>query len=582
MAGRPRYTAAGLPNLPDRDALTNRAAQLCMEHRRLTSLLDHYEDDEDLALPHYGHARHGEDQRHVDLGLANLDRAFYPPSEPRYDDLDSLEPGRYRPYHGRRLSDSTHEEFDVDRHRRRLHRGPPQYDAAGDRSVFDDGRNGNSRRWPSPASDMETRDFDGEIFRAVDPDLRYSHPPLGPHNNLPFYARDMETRDFDGEIFRAFNPDLRYSHPPLGSLGSRDRGLDRLRDLDTRMRCSAYPSLYPTYDGFDPEPSMDSRDFGRVGTRAAGRLRSEYHFDDLEDDDLDQNFRDIPPSCRPCRAGHRSDLDFRFIDDGSEDEPRGKLRAPIATGRRHRLSSVQRQRGIDAEELDVEDWEQERQEAQVGKRYNTEADSDIDEVANVHLRDRRGRVPRAARPRPTTNLSDDDLEESPRGRRGRPFRPRQAGNQQKSRRNPRTNVDIDKSADRTDTQQAPPSYDSVTSAQVPARVQAEPSKEPHHRPVAPSISNNPQPHPHPPTPAVANKSFESTAKEILHAQQQFLTPIVQAKNIRSAHNSTDVESDVDRSESSDSRFDTPDEEGETVHAGDEGGAGLETFIRITL
>lgn len=587
MAGRPRYTAAGLPYPLERDTLTNltnRAAQLRMEQRRLASLHDRYEDDEVLALPQYRHARHGEDQRRADIGVTNPDRAFYPPSQPAYNDLDSLEPGQYRPFYGRRLSDSADEESDFDRHRGRLHRGPPRYDAAGDRTVFDDERHGSFHGWPSPARDMETRDFDREIFRAVDPDLRYSHPPLGPHNQLPFHARDMETRDFDGEIFRAFNPNLRYSHPPLGPLGSHDIELDRLEDLEARLRRSAYPSFYPTYDGIDPEPSMDSRDFGRVGTRAAGRSRSEYHFDDFEDDDLDQNFREIPPSCRPRRAGHRSDLDFRFVGDDSEDEPSGELRAPVAAGRRHRLSPVQRHDGIDAEELDAEDREWERQEAQIGKRY-MEEDSDIDEIAHVYLRDERGRVPRAARPRPAANLSSDDLEESPRGRRSRPFRPRQAGNRQNSRRNPRTKAQLDNSARRTDTQQAPPSYDSVAPTQVTARVQAEQFNDPHHTSVAPTVSNNTHSHAHPVAAVVANKTLESTAREILRAQQQFLTPISQAKNGRTAHDGASVESDNDRSDSSDTGYDTPDEDSETSRAGDEiseGGDGLQTFIHITL
>ena len=195
MAGRLRYTAAELPHILERDALANRAAQLRMEQRRLAPLHDRYEDVEDLTLPQHRHARHGEDQRRADIGVASPDRAFYSSLERQYNDLDSLEPGQHRPYHSRRLSDPTDEEFDVDRHRLRLHRGPPRYDAADDWSVFDDRRYSSFRE---TARDMETRDFDGKIFRVVDPDLRYSHPPLRPHTQLPFRARDMQTRDFDG------------------------------------------------------------------------------------------------------------------------------------------------------------------------------------------------------------------------------------------------------------------------------------------------------------------------------------------------------------------------------------------------
>ena len=584
MDARTRYTAARLPNLPGRDALTNRTAQLHMEHRRLASLLDRYKDDEDLSLPHCGSARHRENQRHVDLGFANPDRGFYPPSRPQYNDLDSLEPGRHRPYHGRHLSDSVDEESDFDRHRLRLHRGPPRYDTADDWSVFDDGRHGSFRGWPSPASDMETRDFDREIFRAVDPGLR-------------------------------------FSHPPLGSLRSRDIELDRLEDLQTRLRRSAYPISYPTYDGFGPDPSMGSRDLGRVGTHATGRFHSEYHYDgDFEEDDLDENFRDIPSTSRPpraghCsdldfrffdddsedkpsqelrdipstsrppRAGHCSDLDFRFFDDDSEDKPSQELRAPGVTGRRHRLSPAQIHDGIDAEEIDADDWERERQEAPIGKRY-TDEDPGIDEIANVHLQDRRGRVPRVARPRPTAKLSDDNLEESPRGRRGRPFRPHQAANRQTSRRSRRTKVKSDSPAGRTDTQQAPPSYDSVTPAQVTARVQSQQSGNPHHTPVAPALPNNTPSRPQPTAAVIADKIFETTAKEILHSQQQFLDSISQAKTGTIPRDSAaGVETDNDRSDSSDSGCDTPDEESETSRAGTEnsdGGDGLQTFIHITL
>ena len=359
-----------------------------------------------------------------------------------------------------------------------------------------------------------------------------------------------------------------------------------MRDLEARLRRSAYPSFYPTYDGLDPDPSIDSRDFGRVDTRATGRSHSEYHLDDdFEDDDLDKSFREIPPSCRPSRAGHRSDLDFRFVDDDSEDEPGGELRTPTTTGRSHRLSPVQRRGGTDAEKIEADDWERERQEAQVGKLY-TEEDSDIDEVAKAHMSDRHGRMPRTARPRPAANISDDDLEESPRGRRGRPFRPRQARKRRVSRRNPRSKVKVDSSASDADTQQEPPSYDSMTPAQVTACVQAELTNDPYHTPVAPAISNNTHPHPHPRTPVVADKTLKSSPREILHAQKQFLASLGQAKDRRITRDSAArVDTDNEVSNSSDNGCDTPDEDSTASHAGDEGsevGDGLQTFIHITL
>ena len=578
MAGRPRYTAADVPYLLKRDAMANNAARSRIEQGRLTRLHDRYEDDDDPAFLQYGHTRREEDPRRANSGVAPRDRGFYPPPEPRYHDLYSLEPGRCaHSYPGRRPSYSADDESDFDRHRRHSIRGPPVYDAAGERPVFDDGRLGS--------------------FRGCG---------LG-NDQLPFHARDMETRDFDEETLRATDPDLRYSHPPLGPLGSYDIGLDHSSDLESRARPSICPSLYNYYDDFDLEPRRNVRDFGRAGAHTFRQFYPEYHFDD---DNLDKNSRKNRQSHRPRRARHQSDFDLRFLEDDSEDEISTKSRVPTAAERRRGDFLVRRHGGLDAEELDAGDRAQDRWEAQVEKRY-TEEDFDMEETARGR-RDRRSRKPRTTRPDRAAILSDVDLEDFPRARRGISFRPRQPGRRRSPRRNPRVNVNVDRSAGRTRTRRAPLPYDSVTPTQV--------ADDAHRPPVAAAAAGNadhylvsaalsPRGDRRPLVAAVVDDTPKGVVGQVPHGQRHVQGPIVQAKNKGTAHDGTRItinpknhvstplrasvhsahalpteESDDGHSDSSDSGIDTPDSGYETSCPDDDNANGdvLQSFIHISL
>lgn len=679
--GLPRNKAAGLPYLLERDAPTNSAEQRRLAQRLFASqYYNRY--DEDLALPHYGHAPRGEIHRRADLGIANRDRGFYPPSEPWYNDLDSLEPGRLHPYLGRRLSDSTDDDMDLDRHGRRFSRGPTSYDVACDRSLFDNERHG---------------DYRGYGFG---------------NSHLPFQARDMETRDFDEGVFRALDPNIRNLHSPLGPLGSQNMSLDYWIDPGTGHKWRRDPALYhldgdsdddaddDSDDSLHLAPRRDSRDFGRVGVQAAGRFDLDYHFDDgFEDDDIEGNFRETR---RPRHDGHRSDVDFRFVDDDIGDNVNRASRASTAARSRYRAFPAKRHGGLFSYGVDTENRKRERENSQAAARY-MEEDSDIEDIARglldrfgqttratrhrstaslpdtdvedsmrgrrghpfrprcagnrseldyrfsvdesddkssgdfriptaaerrrlLHLiqghgaidtehrerewqrkkaqieerfakyfsgmqdisrepRDKRGQMPHTAGSRRTADLSDDDLDESPRGRRGRSFRDRQGRNRQTSPQSARASVKDSSSARRTDTKQAPPSYESVTPAQVTARAQAKQSGERHPTSVASALSKNAYSQPHPTAPVVAERTLEGATKDMPPGQQQAQTDVSQAKNGEIAHDGAGEESDNDSSDSSDSGCDTPDEDSETSCAGDENveeGAVLQSLIHITL
>lgn len=383
--GLHRNTAAGLPYPCEHHTPTIRAEQRGLSQRLLGSQYN-YPYDEDLALPHYGHAHRGRTQRPADLGIANRDRGFCPPSETYCNDLDSLEPGRHRPYHGSRLSDSDDEKFDFDRHGHRLSRGPTSYHAADDRSLF---ACGTSR---------------GRGFG---------------HSELPPYPSDMETRGFDEEIFRRANPNLRYSRPRPGSVGGHDMRLDCWVDPGTGYEWCSDPAIYGLDHESDLAPRRDGRDFGRVGARAAGRYDPDYHFDDdFEDDDIVKNFGETR---RPRHAGFRLNLDPRFDDDNTEDDILRERRASIVARSRHREIPVQRHGGRFSDGVNSEDWGREREDSQA-----QEEDSDIGKISERPL-GTSSQVPCATRHRHTAQNFDNDAGESLRGEPGHAFRPRRAG-----------------------------------------------------------------------------------------------------------------------------------------------------------
>lgn len=570
MAGRPRYIAADVPYLLERDAVANDTARPHMEQRRFAREYDCYEDDEDLEPSYYGNARRGEDLRRVDRGLTSRDRGFYPPH-----DLGQPEPARRaRPYHSPPPYDAADEELAFSR-RRRPTNYPPTYDALDDESILEHERRGSFRR-----------------------------PGLTDYQ-LPLHLRDMGLDDLDGRSFRNMNPGSRNFDSRHGLRGSRDMGPDHLVGREPRVRRGMEPPWLDDYhDGFDMGPRGSRHGFGTAGVREAGRHRTVHHF---EDDDINGEFGEAPRGRRPHLTVHRSDLDFRPGNDDIEHDFRGEFRAPTAAELRHRRFVAQMHDELDAEERDAEVREWERREAQIEER-STKMDVKMENTRHG-LRNRRVRKPRAAGVHPTDNSLDDDIAEVTYGRRGYAFRPRQTGNQQ----NLRANGNIERR--RAHPPHEPPTYDSLTPTQVTARSQAKANRRPVTGPVAQSV--NPQhvaaavpsnTETHPVEKVVA--AF-TTDEEASRGQQSAQGPIDQANNggtarhgagsrthpappprsmtrglsADSAHTSRAEVGDNGSSDSCDSDSDTPDEGSEIAGARDDSLTGdevLQSFVHIAL
>ena len=554
MAGRPRYTAADVPYFLERDTITGNAARPRREQRRPAREPSRYRDDEDL--------------------IPLQDRGFYPPLSHQFNSPNPQEPSRRgRQYHAPSPSDSYDAETEFGRCGRRSTHCPPLYDdAVDDESIFDHERRRGFRRHD-----------------------------LG-NDRLPLYARRMEMDDFDEDIFRDMSLDPRNPRYQRGIHGSRDRDLNQSYGLEPRVTCGMEPHLDEFDSNLDMTLREDLLDFGRAGMRSAGRYGTRHRLeDDFEDGILEDDSLASRQHRRSHLPGDRSDLDFQFVDDDIEDEYTGGFRAPTAAEIRHRQFLVQMYGELDAEELDAKDRKQERQEALIEKEYEEYFESDD---VGRWLRDGRGQIPRAAGPRPATNLSDSDIDEFPHGRRGHLFRPREAGNRQTPRQNPRANGGVERSRDRN--QQAPPSYDSVIPAQLHTRTQAEPDSDANHPLIAAAVPDNAKSHSV--AAAIANKAAEATAerasKNDPHAKlgrtaHNGAKAIQNRNNLdtappqRAAHkvpldseHTPRAELGVNgQSDSSDSGFDTPDEDSETSGARDEdlgGGDFVQSFIRITL
>ena len=568
MAGRHRYMAADSPYFLERDAAAaaNYEAQVRMQQRQRARDHSRYEDDEDLALSHYGCACHVEDLGRTSPGYAGWDRGLYPPVEHRYDDMDPQESGRSeRPYHGPLPYDAADEELGFGRRRRRPIYSPPLYHAANDDYFFNEDRSG---------------DFRGH--------------GLGNDRYL-FYARDAGMDELDEGSFRDMDLGPRNLHSRHGLRGSHDMSRDHLSGLAPRARRAMESRLCYQDDELDILPREGRRGFGLAGVSEPGPYCTEYHFeDDFEYDSIDGNFRQARWGRRPCLTGYRSDLDFRSVDDDIGYDFAREFRAPTAAEIRHRASFFQTHDG-----LDVEDREWERREAQVQQRY-TEEDFEIEDIAR-RVRDRRRHMPRTVEPHPADDLSDGDIEGFNRGGCGNPFRPRQAGTHQ----NTRANGNAETSRGRS--QQAPPAYVCVTPAQVTARAQDELANNVDRPLVAGAVAKNANLYPV--TATVVDNTAKGAAKELPRGQNCAQGPIDHADiggntrhrpragansnnpraaratrevPIDSAHTSRAEVGDDDRSDSSDSGSDTPDEGVDTAGDSSEGSEILQSFIHITL
>lgn len=591
-----------MPYLLFRDRAAINVARARMEQRHFAHEYGRYEDDEDLTLPHPGH---GEDLSYIGFRLADQSRGFYPPLQHQYVDLDPLKPDqRGIPYWGLSPYDVADGELGCVRSGCPANHNLPSYGGAYDASFFD-----------------------------VEPYGRFRRDGFG-QDWLRFHTRDIGIGEFDEGSFRDTNASPRNPHSRRGLRGNRDMDLDHLGGQEPRVKRSMEPRLDNYDDDFDMGPREDRREFGRAEVRAAGRCSTGHRFEgDFEGDDLEDNFREARRGLGSRLTGYRSNLafgavvdddsenehfrnvqEFGSVDDNIEDRYTGGLRAPTVAETNHWLSLGQMHEEFDAEELRAEPRKQ--QDAQTEERYTTNFEN---KNVGRGLRDRRGRMPRAAESHPVDNSSDDDLE-FPRGVRGNSLRPRQAGNRQTPQQIPSANDngngngkgDVEKL--RGGGQQGPSSYDSVTPTRVAAPIQTERANRP---PVAAAISDNANPRPVAAT--VAHNTAKDAAKEVPRGQHHAQGAITQAKDrstardgagvidnsnnldtapppplraarkaaVDSLHTSRAEVGDSGHSDSSDGGCDTPDDDdSETTRAGGDnsegGGDVLQSFVRITL
>lgn len=570
--------AADMPYLLERDTTVNHSARSSIEQSRLTREHERYEDDEDPTRPFCECAYHGEDLRCDGRAFANRDRDFYPPAQPQYNDMVTMEPGRRgrlsfgqppyyaadeelesgrheRMYLGQSPHDTTDEQLWFGRRGRRPTRGPPSFYSADNEPSFGAGRHGGFRRHrfgtdrlPFRPCVLEVSSSDEGTFR----DMVFS-PRNPPPRDMHHGRCDVGMGDFDENFLRdvIFSPRNPRSSRRLD--GSRDMSLQHLDSLEPRVRRSMAIQLENYDDDFDWEPRARYHDI----VRGAGRYRTGYGLEDeFEDDVPEDTFRDARGL-----TGYRSDLDFQSIDDDIEDQSTGGLRIPTAAERRHRWHLGQMH-----SEVNAEDRQRQRQEAQFRERY-AEKELHIEYTG-------RGHMSRNTGPPPTNNLFDGNVEDYIRGRQCKPSRPRDAEHRQKGRKT----GSVQRFRGRT--QQAPSTYNSLTPTQVSGYELTDDTYRP---PVAAATFEN-QKHAQGTVRSAKNgDTARDGARAIRNPNNPGTAPGTPSPE--TAPTSRAEIGDNGRSDSSDSDSDTPDDDSEIFLAGDESserGDVMQSFIHITL
>ena len=489
--------------------------------------------------------------RHVSHGFVTP-----PVSHPyhRYSETDSPPPRqRGRPYHRTSSYDATDGELEFDRHGRFGDYSPPPYHSANVYSCFDNDVYGSHLGYKSPFESESLLPIFGAKSRAPSPDSR-SRDRENHDTNLNRSDRSRSLRRARMEplpvsLADYFGLEPRKDHE-RDSIGSPLIKYPDYTDLERRNlygRNNVIPLLgsYPDHEHFERRKDHDSR---RTGVRPAGRHLTGHRFEtDSEADELEDNvsgtFIHRPRPARP--RGHHSDSDvgsidtdteeeyfkhirdFDSVDDAIADRYTGRLRAPTAAEKTHRRYLVSLSKDFDtqylrAEQARAELWLLERQDTHIALS-DTEKDSIRESVARqIRKTNSSGMYDGAA------DFNTSTRKPSPCGRRDdqksdsesvtpqpqdshpqvrcqvaaahpittnhnpsphkNPSQPRSAPDRPTQPQNPHSNTNTTLPND-----QAPPSYDSVSPAQVTDSVQPDPVNHTPRSPLATAATDSTPP-----------------------------------------------------------------------------------------
>ena len=433
MGARPDYTAPYMPHLLERNATIEDAAQAYLKERHPLCEDDFYHNDQYLTPLHYGDTYHNDDLRRAVPAPPGQDRVMYPPLQYHYDDLKMLELGR----HGRfpepspTPHDAADEELEFGGRGRRRFREPLHDGAANEKLMF--GRRGHyPNRDPLPYDTADaglehclrgrrpnriSPPYDTVYGRFISDDARrgrvhrYSFGIDWP----PFASSGAGIDDFNGGSVRQvyLGPVNRHSRSRLRE--DHDLGSDHLGILETHSRHHQGPRMDEYFSDYDRAMRGPQYDVGGAGVPPAARYSTGHPFEaNFENYASETNFREAHAR-RPRPTGHRSDLDCPSVHQDVWNPTAAELRGLSYHVKRH----------------DILPGEERLQELR--KSWN-EAGSSGREPAIEHSRPaRRHRCRQSSRP--AANLSDRDLEGSPRDRRNRPFRAQHSRNRTHSPRN---------------------------------------------------------------------------------------------------------------------------------------------------
>ena len=468
-------------------------------------------------------------RRHTNHGFVKPESEL--PPHHQHSEVDRLAPSqRGRPYHRPSPYDATDRELKFDRRGRFGHYSPPQYDSASDESCFDDDVHGCYRGYKSPPESQSLASLFGVRFRAPDPDSR---------------SQDRENRDTkldrsgrSRSLGRGSIETPLGSYPEYADFEDHERGGMGPPLIKYPEYFVGRGSSHPDHADFERRKDYDPK---RAGVKAAGRHLSRHRFendsaaDELEDN-ISEAFIHRPRLARP--RGHHSDSDiesvdtdteeeyfkhirdFDSIDDAIADRYIGRLRAPTAAEKTHRQYLVSLSKDFDrvyarAEEARAELWLLKQHDTHVA-RSCTENDSILEQIARQKRNLYSSRLHSA-----TAGLDIGNRKPSPRGRRDalesdsesitpqpqdthpqirhhvaahptttnhNPYPHKTHKNPSRPRRAPDRPTRPQKPHSKTNTalpkDQAPPSYDSITPAQVAASVQPDAANDTPRSPLA--------------------------------------------------------------------------------------------------
>lgn len=484
--------------------------------------------------------------RHVSHGSVKPEPVFHQHNQ--HSEADSPPPSqRGRPYYRPSSYDETDREREFDRHGRFGDYSPPPYDSANDDSWFDDDVHRSYGGYKPPFESQSLSSFFRAKLGSPGPDSR-SQDRENRDTNLDHSGRSRSLGRGSMELPLGVFPDytdfeLRQEHE-RGGFGPPLISYSDYTDLERRNfhgRGSAGPFLgsYPDHADFERRKDYDPK---RAGVRPTGPYLTRHRFEDDSEadaleDDLSEAFIHRPRLARP--RGHHSDSDvgsfdtdteeeyfkhirdFDSVNDAIADRYSGRLRAPTAAEKTHRRYLVKLSKDFDREYLRAEEAQAElrlkRHDTHVAHtRSGKENDIFLEQVALQKRKLYSARINLA-----TAGLDIGNRKPSPRGRRdaqesdsenitpqpqatrlqvrhqttshpttiNHSAPPREAhNNPSQPRRAPERSTRPQKSHSNSNTaqpkDQAPPSYDSVSPAQVTDSVQLDAANDTPRPPLA--------------------------------------------------------------------------------------------------